>query len=95
MTNYIRITAYYPQKDFSVIMDSNGKYEKKWQFSAMLVSKGFKIISIQEAGQFDYGDMVSIAPNNTQFALRAIAHGEPKRLGNNITVADKTYSLEV
>lgn len=28
MANYFRITAYYPEKDFSVILDSNGKFEK-------------------------------------------------------------------
>ena len=46
MANYFRITAYYPEKDFSVILDSNGKFEKLWQFSAYLVQKGFKILEV-------------------------------------------------
>ena len=46
MANYFRITAYYPEKDFSVILDSNGKFEKLWQFSAYLVQRGFKIIEV-------------------------------------------------
>ena len=46
MTNYFRITAYYPPEDISVILDANGKYPMLWQFSAHLVSKGFKIIEV-------------------------------------------------
>ena len=46
MANYFRITAYYPEKDFSVILDSNGRFEKLWQFSAYLVNKGFKILEV-------------------------------------------------
>ena len=44
MATYFRITAYHPEKDMSIIMDSNGIYEKLWQFSAYLVSKGFDIL---------------------------------------------------
>ena len=29
--NYYRITAYHPEKDISIIMDSLGLFEKKWQ----------------------------------------------------------------
>ena len=42
--NYFRITAYYPEDNFSFILDSNGKFEKLWQFSAYLISKGIKVI---------------------------------------------------
>lgn len=42
--NYYRITAYHPEKDISIIMDSFGLFEKKWQFSADLIKKGFKIL---------------------------------------------------
>ena len=45
-TNYYRIAAYHPKEDFSIIVDSNGRYEKLWQFSAELMSKGFKIIEV-------------------------------------------------
>ena len=43
MSNYFRITAYHPEKDISIIMDSFGFFEKKWQFSADLIKRGFKI----------------------------------------------------
>lgn len=42
MSNYFRITAYHPDEYISVIMDSNGKFEKLWQFSACLVAKGLR-----------------------------------------------------
>ena len=51
MANYFRITAYHPATDISVIVDSNGKFEKLWEFSAYLVSKGFKIL---EVGKDDF-----------------------------------------
>ena len=38
--NYYRITAYHPEKDISIIMDSFGLFEKKWQFSADLIKRG-------------------------------------------------------
>ena len=45
MSNYFRITAYHPEQDLSAIFDSNGYFEKLWQFSAYLIQKGFKIRS--------------------------------------------------
>ncbi len=44
MSNYFRITAYHPAENLSAIFDSNGYFEKLWQFSAYLIQKGFKII---------------------------------------------------
>ena len=46
MSNYFRITAYHPEQDLSAIFDSNGYFEKLWQFSAYLIQKGFKIIEV-------------------------------------------------
>lgn len=46
---YFRITVYHPQEDFSAILDANGKYEKLWEFSAFLVSKGLNIIAVCRA----------------------------------------------
>ncbi|MGN1052333.1 MAG: hypothetical protein ACI4SH_02960 [Candidatus Scatosoma sp.] len=37
-----------PDKDFSIIMDSYGLFEKKWQFSADLIKRGFKIIEVSD-----------------------------------------------
>ena len=60
MANYYRITAYHPEKNISVIMDSYGMFEKLWQFSAFLVEKGFDIIAV--------GKVQSYARNNTKSA---------------------------
>ena len=51
MNNYFRITAYHPEKDISIIMDSFGLFEKKWQFSADLIKKGFKILEVSDFRQ--------------------------------------------
>ena len=53
--NYYRITAYHPEKDISIIMDSFGLFEKKWQFSADLIKKGFKILEVSDGSQFKIG----------------------------------------
>ena len=50
MANYFRITAYHPTENLSVIMDSNGLFEKLWRSS--MVSKGFKIIEVGDEGKF-------------------------------------------
>ena len=57
MANYYRITAYHPAEDLSVIADSNGKFEKLWEFSAYMVSKGFKVIAVSREENFLEGDM--------------------------------------
>ena len=46
--NYYRITAYYKDEDFSFIVDSNGMFEKLWQFSAYLVEKNIDIIEVSK-----------------------------------------------
>ena len=46
MANYFRITAYHPAKNICAIFDSNGRFEKLWQFSSYLVRKGFKIVEV-------------------------------------------------
>lgn len=34
MNNYFRITGYWPESDICFIIDSNGMFEKLWQFSS-------------------------------------------------------------
>ena len=46
MANYFRITAYHPAENVCAIFDSNGRFEKLWQFSSYLIQKGFKIIEV-------------------------------------------------
>ena len=57
MNTYFRITAYYPKEDFSIILDTYGKYEEIWQFSAYLVRRKFKIRAVSKEQAFEYGNI--------------------------------------
>ena len=48
MNNYFRITGYWPKENLTFIVDSNGMFEKLWQFSAYLVSKGIEIKEVSK-----------------------------------------------
>ena len=48
MNNYFRITGYWPKENLTFIVDSNGMFEKLWQFSAYLVSKGIDIKEVSK-----------------------------------------------
>lgn len=100
MANYYRITAYHKEKDISIIMDSYGLFEKKWQFSADLIRRGFDIIEVSDDTQFLDGNIERLTePEPEKFVLRASACGRPK-IGSKqingttyktIMVEDKTY----
>lgn len=92
MANYFRITAYHPKEDLSVIMDSNGMFEKLWQFSAFMVSKGFKILEVGGEDKFNYGDIPKAERDTVHIILRACKSGQPEITGNRITVEGKSYT---
>ena len=92
MANYFRITAYHPTEDISVIMDSNGMFEKLWQFSAFMVSKGFKIIEVGGEDKFDFGDMDRAEPDSNKVILRACGKGEPQIKNSRIAIKGKSYA---
>ena len=94
MANYFRITAYHPTENLSVIMDSNGLFEKLWQFSSYMVSKGFKIIEVGDENKFDEGDMPKAEQDTVHVILRACKSGEPEIAGNRITVEGKSYTIQ-
>ena len=76
--NYFRITAYDKEEDFSCILDSNGMFEKLWQFSAFLVSKGLNII---DASKLENIIETNIKPANEDaehIILRANADDKPE-----------------
>ena len=91
MANYFRITAYHPKEDLFVIMDSNGYFEKLWQFSAYLIQKGFKIIEVGNEEKFDEGDMPKAERDTVHIILRACKSGQPDIQGNTIMVEGKRY----
>jgi hypothetical protein len=85
MANYYRITAYHKEKDISIIMDSYGLFEKKWQFSAFLVKHGFEIMEVSSDEQFiDINIDKLIDEKPDKIILRACAQGLPKYCPKNV-----------
>ena len=90
MSNYFRITAYHPAKNICAIFDSNGRFEKLWQFSAYLVQKGFKIVEVGSDDKFLDGNIPK-ASVETLLILRACAKGQPLINGDTVEVNGKNY----
>jgi hypothetical protein len=99
--NYFRITVYNPKYDFSAILDSNGKYSELWEFSAYLVSKGFKIIEVGANENLIEGSFKTINEQSNKIFVRGVARGRPiiqnvtydNRPCKAISVYDKAYGL--
>ena len=92
MQNYFRITAYHPEKNISVIMDSYGMFEKLWQFSSFMVQKGFKIIAVGNDKTFTDGNLskeTELEPE--KIILRACANGKPTIANGRVEVNCKFY----
>lgn len=77
MANYYRITAYYPAEDFCFIVDSHGRFEKLWEFSSYLVSKGVKILEVANGDTFLDGNMKRAKEHPEFLFLQAIGKGQP------------------
>lgn len=89
MTNYFRITAYYEKEDLSMIIDSNGMFEKLWQFSSYIVQKGLKVLEISNSENF-MDVNTQLANKDTQHIfLRAVHKGKPEYV--NQTIDGKPY----
>ena len=90
MQNYFRITAYHPTENISVIMDSYGKFEKLWQFSSYMVSKGFKILEVDTEETFLDGNLPKVESKQDKIMLRASEEGKPTI--TSFTENNKTYN---
>lgn len=99
MSNYFRITAYHPIENISVIIDSNGKFEKLWQFSSYLIQKGFNILEVGDDTKFLDINTSHIEKNCDKLCVRAIVHNKPEyttllvddKKHIALMVANKTY----
>lgn len=99
MTNYYRITGYWPENDCCFIMDSNGMFEKLWQFSSYLIQKGLKVLEVSKMENVLDINIDKVQEDNEHIFLRANADGKPEettQVVNGITykavkVADKIY----
>lgn len=84
INNYFRVTAYHPVEDITVLIDSNGVYEKLWQLSSALVMKGFKIIAASDDSKFLDVNLSPVEPNTKKLYLRACMVGRPDELMHSI-----------
>jgi hypothetical protein len=99
MTNYFRITAYYPEDNFCFIVDSNGMFEQMWQFSSFLIQKGMKVLEVSTDEKFLDINITKAEQDTEHILLRANADGKPEEITQTldgitykaIKVADKIY----
>ena len=98
MNNYFRITAYNRNENISIIMDSYGRFEKLWQFSSYLISKGFTIIEVGANDNFTDGNFKKVDYDKAHVILRAAHYGEPMvetvDEHKQITVSNRNYSIK-
>lgn len=96
---YFRITGYNEKDNYCFIVDSNGMFEKLWQFSAYLISKGLKILEVSKEENFIDVNIKRATEDKENIILRANAVGKPKNTTYEIDgvsykaiqVADKIY----
>ena len=93
MQNYFRITAYHPTENISVIIDSYGKFEKLWQFSSYMVSKGFKVIAVNKEADFEEGNIPRMAQNINKITVQAYLTGKPIMKGKIIFIGKSYYTI--
>ena len=93
MSNYFRITAYSPNEDVCMIVDSNGRHEKLWQFSAELVAKGFNILAVGNDTKFTEGNIPKTKESD-KILSRACMKGTPVQNGSLIEVGGKSYEVK-
>ena len=94
MKNYFRITAYHKTLNISMIMDSYGKFNELWEFSAYLVAKGFNILEVHKADKFTDGNFPKAEQDNDHVILRAAQYGMPDVETDKITIANRYYTIE-
>ena len=91
MSQYFRITAYHPQEDISVIMDSNGMFEKLWQFSSFMIQKGFKVLEVGTDEKFRDVNIEKAEYDSEHIILRANCKGKPQYIDGKVEVEGKQY----
>ena len=89
---YFRATAYHPELDVCMIADSNGKFEKKWQFTKYLSAKGFLVLELDDGDSFTDGTLKKLETEQTQDIIRACGKGKPSIQGAVIEVNGRNYT---
>lgn len=99
--NYFRITGYNQENDFCFILDSNGMFEKLWQFSAYLISKGLKVLEVAKIEDIIDINIEKVEQDSEHIFLRATANGKPEYVDQQVNgtiykaikVADSLYII--
>lgn len=84
MSNYYRITAYSKEDDYTMIIDSFGRFEKLWQFSAELIQKGFSILEVSKEENMLDVNIDKLIEETDNYVLRAMVDGKPKYIAQEI-----------
>ena len=87
--NYYRISGYCPENDFCFIVDSNGMFEKLWQFSSLLIQKGLKVLEVSNLEKIIDINIKPSPEDKEHIILRANADGKPEYI--NQTIDGITY----
>ena len=99
MENKFRITGYNEKDDYCFIVDSNGMFEKLWQFSSFLIQKGLKVLEVSKFENIIDINIKKAEEDKEHIILRANAPGKPEYISQTINgktykaikVADKIY----
>ncbi|MCL2675066.1 MAG: hypothetical protein FWE84_00510 [Firmicutes bacterium] len=78
MLKYFRITAYHPEGDLSLVLDSSGLYQRLGQFKSYMVLKGFEVFEASSDKKFLEGDIAKVEPNADRPVFRAYVAGKPE-----------------
>ena len=89
--NYYRVTAYNKELNVCLIADSNGKYEKVWQFSSFFACKGFEIVAVGKEENFTFGNIPKANHDENNILLRACDKGKPTIKNGKVEVNGKFY----
>lgn len=89
MANYYRITAYHKGLDMSCIMDSNGMFEKLWEFSSYMVLRDFEIVAVSRIHEVLDVNIDRMEIDLDRMGLRAYAKGRP--IGTTAEVEGTRY----
>ena len=103
MNNYFRITAYSEELKSCFILDSNGMFEKLWEFSSYLLQNDIKVLEVSKLENIIDINIEKVENDKEHFYLRATADGMPEYIEQNVNgvtykaikVADKIYIPDI
>lgn len=76
MSKHFRITAYNEEKDYSIILESNGMFNSLWDFSSYLTDKRLKIIVVGDTENESTSSNITTIYSD-KMILRTIEKGKP------------------